>query len=499
MLTQCEASVSSDKVNRWVLKCIKRHGGPYEIPEKCKQTWTMMKEFLEKNVFDSKISESKRKGCIIQGLLSCCLTMESSLNYKVEEITQLQKAVDNSNNVCERLQNQSDTETVNLKLHAVTIGEALLEKSKHCDELSEENERLKLRIMELEKRSQECRYASNLGFSNLQQTEPHIKSDNSLPAAPTVTTTVYNNNNNTGEVQLVMKPLRSKELDAILKEIGMVPYHDLNRFLKWFCDVQQVRDMYNLNPSDLERVLQHSVGSGLWMRIKQICIQPLRTRDILLELLCVLYGVRSDVTIHGKIQQMQNESPYELSHRIATIMELLVGNNLAFERGGLIHMSMFLDALHEDIKQNILLVTPNPHDLKDILLRADHLWRKSNEQAVKIDLATLFRTNTEHKDQKIISYDNTQRGHSGSNIGDINMKNRADQNNNKKRSKTWIPFSHLKQKYDHLKIEYDKMRGERDKLLEQLKGVQGVMNVQDVHSPDLFLNADDTSLAVGVN
>ena len=45
MLTQCEASVSSDKVNRWVLKCIKRHGGPYEIPETCKQTWAMMKEF----------------------------------------------------------------------------------------------------------------------------------------------------------------------------------------------------------------------------------------------------------------------------------------------------------------------------------------------------------------------------------------------------------------------------------------------------------------------
>lgn len=196
---------------------------------------------------------------------------------------------------------------------------------------------------------------------------------------------------------------------------------------------------------------------------------------------------------------MQNESPYELSHRIATIMELLVGNNLAFERGGLIHMSMFLDALHEDIKQNILSVTPNPHDLKDILLRADHLWRKSNEQAVKIDLATLFRTNTEHKDQKIISYDNTQRGDTGSNIGDNYMKNRADQNNNKKRSKTWIPFSQLKQKYDHLKIEYDKMRGERDKLLQQLKGVQGVINAEDVHSPDLFLNANDTSLAVGVN
>ena len=100
MLTQCEASVSSDKINRWVLKCIRRHGGPYEIPEKCKQTWTMMKEFLEESVFDSKISESKRKGCIVQGLLSCCLKMESSLNDKVEEIAQLQSAVDNSHKVC---------------------------------------------------------------------------------------------------------------------------------------------------------------------------------------------------------------------------------------------------------------------------------------------------------------------------------------------------------------------------------------------------------------
>lgn len=70
---------------------------------------------------------------------------------------------------CKMLQCQSEADNVSLKLHAVTIREALIEKSKECDQLSEENQIMTLKIMKLEKKSHKYRYASNMIMSNLQE------------------------------------------------------------------------------------------------------------------------------------------------------------------------------------------------------------------------------------------------------------------------------------------------------------------------------------------
>lgn len=62
--------------------------------------------------------------------------------------------------------------------------------------------------------------------------------------------------------------------------------------------LQHAKDSYNLNPSD-----QKVVGTGLWMRIKLICAQPVRTRYILKDLLCAVNGKRVDVTMCRKIKE----------------------------------------------------------------------------------------------------------------------------------------------------------------------------------------------------
>lgn len=54
------------------------------------------------------------------------------------------------------------------------------------------------------------------------------------------------------------------------------------------------------------------------------------------------------------------------------------------------------------IKRNILSVTPNPREINDILLKADHIGRKSNKEAVKVDVVTLLR-----KDQQVKTYPNS--------------------------------------------------------------------------------------------
>lgn len=86
-------------------------------------------------------------------------------------------------------------------------------------------------------------------------------------------------------------------MEAIIREIGQVPRYDVNRFMKWFCDLQRVRDTYNLNVEDLTRILQKSVGNGLWARILQNCGQRHKTKDVLKELLKALYGVTTNVSL----------------------------------------------------------------------------------------------------------------------------------------------------------------------------------------------------------
>ncbi|CAH2329505.1 Hypothetical predicted protein [Pelobates cultripes] len=170
------------------------------------------------------------------------------------------------------------------------------------------------------------------------------KSITNLPAAPTTTTTVLNPDNS-GEIQLVTKQLKPQEMDAIVREIGQVPQQDINRFLPWFCGFQRVKEMYSLITSDMEIVLQRVDRNGLWVRIVQTCGQPHGTRDMLKEILRALYGVTSNVSLSGKIKQLKQDSPYELSARISTVMEQFGVSNPGFEQGGLVHRSRFLDAL----------------------------------------------------------------------------------------------------------------------------------------------------------
>lgn len=87
-----------------------------------------------------------------------------------------------------------------------------------------------------------------------------------MPAAPTTTTTVLNTDNSS-EVQLIIKQLKSWEMEAIVKGMELVPRYDINRFMKWFCDFQKARETYNLNTEDLAKVLQKVVGNGLWVCI----------------------------------------------------------------------------------------------------------------------------------------------------------------------------------------------------------------------------------------
>ncbi|XP_063312458.1 uncharacterized protein LOC134612004 [Pelobates fuscus] len=407
----------SENVKQWLMNYIKRHGGPYEISQDCKQSWEKMQEFLGEMLFDKNVSDKKRKGCIMQALLSCCLKLEGIVKIKEDVMAELNSVM---NMKSEKLNNK----IVDLRVHAVTTGEALIEKAKMCDKLTVENERLNEKILEMQKELDECRHATNMAFNKMAESmapssrspvseipgsiaNPGIedtgykpiypledlkqKSVTNLPAAPTTTTTVLNPDNS-GEIQLVTKQLKPQEMDAIVREIGQVPQQDINRFLQWFCGIQRVKEMYSLTTSDMERVLQRVVGNGLWVRIVQTCGQQRRTRDMLKEILRALYGITSNVSLSGKIKQLKQESPYELSARISTVMEQFGVSNPGFEQGGMVHRSMFLDALEEDIKDEILSVTPNPSEMCDLLLRADNLWRrKVKNESFAVDAARIFR------------------------------------------------------------------------------------------------------------
>ncbi|OCT88156.1 hypothetical protein XELAEV_18016781mg [Xenopus laevis] len=115
----------------WLINYIKNHQGPYEIPQECKDSWDLMKNFIADSVFDKKTMESKSKGMVLQGLLSC---------LKMAEI------IKQKDNDC--------TEQTN-RLHATTTGEALIEKANLCDHLTVANDELSVKIQDVEKELEE--------------------------------------------------------------------------------------------------------------------------------------------------------------------------------------------------------------------------------------------------------------------------------------------------------------------------------------------------------
>ncbi|KAM8927720.1 LOW QUALITY PROTEIN: uncharacterized protein RCH25_007983 [Pelodytes ibericus] len=477
-----------ENVNTWVLHYIKKHGGLYEIPQDCRHSWESMQTFLGGILKDKKTSKNKIKGCVMQGLMSCCIRLQEIVKEKIAVISErdleLKESVTVHNELSERI--------VDLRMHGVTTGEALIDKAKLCDVLTEENERLKERVAIIQRELEECRHATNVAFDKLAcNTAPpclspstetpaipgvgdegykpiypweDIKlSQGTLPAAPTTTTTVLNSSN-TGEVQVTTKKLKPHEMDVIVKEIGHVPQHDINRFLQWFCDLRRVGTMYSLTVEDVERVLQIVIGNGLWARIKQTCGEHRRTKEVLKELLRALYGIASNVSLSGKIKQLKQESPYELSSRIAVIMALLVPTNPGFVEGDVVHRVMLMDALEESIREEILCVTPYPRELNDILLRADNWWRKKNkDESFAVNSARIFRV--EGQQRKMSTWNSKEQSRENRLNHDRNWRNYGSQKDGRetgKPIKSWVPFHEIKNERDRLQVELDKIKKEFD-------------------------------------
>ncbi|XP_073459048.1 uncharacterized protein [Aquarana catesbeiana] len=466
-------STKGEDVNIWLLNYIKSHGGPYEIPQEYRQSWDLMKCFLSNNVFDKKTKEKKRKGIIIQGLLSCCTELIEEIKEKKQKILeQTQRYEEMEKGLNERI---SD-----LRLHAITTGEALIEKAKLCDDLSRVNEELSVKIQIVEKQLEECKHAANIAFDKLAEKSSYMHQNDTskvkpdakdykpiypwdelhaapcIPAAPTTTTTVLNTDDSS-EIKLITKQLKPQEMEAIIREIGQVPRYDVNRFMKWFCDLQRVRDTYNLNVEDLTRILQKSVGNGLWARILQNCGQRHKTKDVLKELLKALYGVTTNVCLSGKIRQMKDECPYELADRISIVMGYVMTGNPGFERGGLVHRAMLLEALDGDVREGILSVTPDPSDYSDILLRADNGWRrKCREDSLAVDAARTFRV----EGQQNRDDSGPWRGRSYNTSGSY----RRPEPRGKPSKQPWVPFSEIRSERDRLQEELYKIQEEMKKI-----------------------------------
>ncbi|OCT72089.1 hypothetical protein XELAEV_18035063mg, partial [Xenopus laevis] len=339
---------------------------------------------------------------VLQGLLSCCLKMAEIIKQKDNDFTE-------QTDRYETLLKESNEKISELRLHAITTGEALIEKANLCDRLTKTNDELSVKIQDVEKELEEYKHAVNIAFDKVGEKSDQLCQNNiskfkehkqiypwneldqapSFPAAPVVTTTVLNTDNS-GEVQLISKQLKPQEMDVIVREIG-------------------VRETNNLNTDDIDRIVQRVVGNGLWVRIVQNCGQQRRTRDVFKEMLRALYGITLNVSLSGKIKQMKQECPYELCDRIATVMDQLMTGNPGFEHGGLLHRVMLLEALEEDFREEGL------------------------------------REERCHTTQK-------ERGRY-----EQEKKDRAPR-------QSWIPFSQLKREHDKLKIEYDTIRAERDLL-----------------------------------
>ncbi|KAM8977236.1 uncharacterized protein RCH25_041741 [Pelodytes ibericus] len=482
-----------ENVNTWVLHYIKKHGRPYEIPQDCRHSWESMQTFLGGILDDKKTSKTKIKGCVMQGLMSCCIRLQEIVKEKIAVISERDLELKESVIVHKQLSER----IVDLRMHGVTTGEALIDKAKLCDVLTEENERLKERVAIIQRELEDCRHATNVAFDKLAcntappclspSTETPAKpgvgdegykpiypweviklSQGTLPAAPTTTTTVLNASN-TGEMQVTTKKLKPHEMDAIVKEIGHVPQHDINRFLQWFCDFQRVSNMYSLTVEDVERVLQRVIGNGLWARIKQTCGEHRRTKEVLKELLRALYGIASNVSLSGKIKQLKQESPYELSSRIAVIMALLVPTNPGFVEGDIVHRVMFMDALEESLREEILCVTPDPRDLNDILLRADNWWRKK-ERWFAVDSARVFRVEGQQR-KEVFNPNSYSTGNKNQQMGQNSQvhRGRDRHDNGERQSRPGIPFNEIRSKRDRLQEQLDKLKEELSNLKVDVK------------------------------
>ncbi|KAM5172048.1 uncharacterized protein ACMZJ9_004898 [Mantella aurantiaca] len=473
-MSGCDKSSKGVDVNLWLVNYIKSHGGPYEIPHEYRQSWDLMKSFLSDSVSDRKTKQKKCKGIIVQGLVSCCTKLMEVVNEKEKQIfEQCQKH--------EIVITELQEKISDLRIHAITSGEALIEKAKLCDNLTQENEELSVKIQVVERELE----AANIAFDRLAEKLNHINqnetskvkldangykqiypwddlnTDPTLPAAPTTTTVL--NTDNSSEVQLITKHLKPQEMEAIVREIGQVPRYDINRFMKWFGDLQRARETYSLNIEDLGRILQKSVGSGLWIRILQNCGQRYKTKDVLRELLKALYGVTTDVSLSGKIKQMKNECPYELTDRIANVMDHVMTGNPGFEHGGVVHRAMLLDALDNEVREGILSVTPDPSEYKDILLRADNLWRrKCRENSFAVDAARVFRVAGQ---QDRVDFKRPIRGREYNSSGGQRRSGRNEPEIRGRYSKqTWIPFSEIKNERDRLQEEVTKLMKEMEEM-----------------------------------
>ncbi|OCT78914.1 hypothetical protein XELAEV_18030003mg [Xenopus laevis] len=457
MAAVVDKSNKGENVRMWLINDIKNHGGPYEIPQECKDSWDLMRIFIADSVFDKETKESKRKGMVLQGLLSCCLKMAEIIKQKDNDFTE-----------------QTDRYETLLKVSHEKISELYcmpLLLANLCDHLTKTNDELSVKIHDIEKELEEHKHAVNIAFdkvgeksdqlcqSNISKFKEHkqiyprneLDQVSSFPAAPVVTMTVLT--------------LTIQEMDAIVREIGQVPRYDINRFMKWFCELKRVRETYNLNTDDIDRILQRVFGNGLWVRIVQNCGQQRRTKDVFREMLRALYGITLNVSLSGKIKQMKQKCPYELCDRIATIMDQLLTGNPVFENGGLLHRVMLLEALEEDVREGILSVTSDPIDLKDILLRADNLWRKRNrEELFAVDAARIFRIEGQQK-REYVGLSGPQRGKVSYNSDRQRERGRYEQGKKDRAPRqSWIPFSQLKREHDKLKIEYETIRAERDLL-----------------------------------
>ncbi|KAM5158274.1 uncharacterized protein ACMZJ9_009549 [Mantella aurantiaca] len=433
-----------------------------------------MKVFLSDSVSDRKTKQKKCKGIIVQGLVSCCTKLMEVVNEK-------EKLIFEQGQKHEIMERELKEKISDLRLHAITSGEALIEKAKLCDNLTQENEELLVKIQIVERELEECKHAANIAFDRLAeklnyQTETskaikeykqiypwdELHTAPTLPAAPTTTTTVLNTDNSR-DVQLITKHLKPQEMEAIVREIGQVPRYDINMFMKWFSDLQRARETYSLNIEDLGRVLQKVVGNGLWIRILQNCGQRHKTKDVLRELLKALYGVTTDVSLSGKIKQMKNECPYELTDRIANVMDHVMTGNPGFEHGGVVHRAMLLDALDNEVREGILSVTPDPSEYKDILLRADNLWRrKCRENSFAVDAARVFRVAGQ---QDRVDFKRPIRGREYNSSGGQRRSGRNEPEIRGRYSKqTWIPFSEIKNERDRLQEEVTKLMKEMEEM-----------------------------------
>ncbi|OCT74363.1 hypothetical protein XELAEV_18033336mg [Xenopus laevis] len=311
------------------------HRQPYEIPQECKNSWDLMKNFIADRVFDKKTKESKHKAMVLHGLLSCFF------EKMAEIIKQKDKNITEKADRYETLLKQSNEKISELKMVACHYYcetqdvEKKLEEHKHAvyiafDEVGEKSDQL-------------CQ--NNISkFKKHKQIYPwnELYQASSFPAAPVVTTTVLNTDN-TGEVHLIPKQLKPQEIDVI------VIIERLGKFMKWFCEVQRVRETCNLNSEDVGRILQKVVGNGLWVSIVQNCGQQRRTRDVFREMMRTLYGITLNVSLSGKIKQMKQECPYELCDRIVKVMDQLLTRNPGFEHEAELSKLMCVSLITSDV------------------------------------------------------------------------------------------------------------------------------------------------------